>query len=276
MEDFFMPQIISSDGVTIGYDIVGEGPLVLLVAGATQYRAVDQTVTPRLIEQLSRSFAVINFDRRGRGESTDKWPYEVAREIEDIEALVEAHGGSAYLFGMSSGAILALEVAAAMPRKILGAALYEPPVDPGKSSEAYRRDHRQMAELAAQGRADDMMHQFLAGVGMDQTALDAFKASPVWPAYAAVGMSIEHDYRLLADARKGEAPPERWQNAIMPVLVLDGDRSFPFMAAGADWVASGLHNAQRITLADQSHQYDPYVLGPVLSVFFQMGTVQVH
>jgi pimeloyl-ACP methyl ester carboxylesterase len=271
-----LPQVTSKDGVTIGYDIVGEGPAVILVAGATQYRLVDQKVTPRLIAQLAENFTVINYDRRGRGESSDKWPYAVAREVEDIEALMEVVGGQAYLFGMSSGAVLALEAAAAMPRKVLGAALYEPPIDVKKSSDSYRYDHMQMAVLAAQGRAGDMMKDFLTGVGMSVEQIDGFMLSAAWPAFAAVGMSVEHDYRILSDARATDAPPERWQNAIMPVLILDGDQSYPFMKSGADWVASGLHNAERITLADQSHEYDPDVLGPVLSIFYQLGTVQVH
>jgi len=270
-----MAEITSKDGVTIGYDVTGQGPVVILVAGATQYRAID-TVTLRMVAQLSNQFTVVQFDRRGRGQSNDKWPYAVAREVEDIAALIEANGGEAYLFGMSSGAVLALEAAASMPRKVKALALYEPPIDVGKSSNAYRYEHMQMAMLAAQGRADEMMSDFLLGVGMGKEELETFKASPAWPAYAAIGKTIEHDYRILADARATDLPPEHWQNAIMPVLVMDGDASYPFMASGADWVASGLHNAERLTLADQRHDYDPNVLAPVLTVFFQLGTVQIH
>ncbi|KKB78696.1 hypothetical protein VW35_09255 [Devosia soli] len=270
-----MAQVISSDGTAIGYEIVGSGPLVILISGATQYRAVD-TVTPRLVAHLSAHYSVITYDRRGRGASGDTWPYSVAREVEDIAALMDAHGSQAYLFGMSSGAILALEAASVMPRSIQAVALYEPPIDPAQSSESFRIQHGQMAMLAAEGRADDMLADFLSGVGLSTMALTAFKASPAWAAYAAIGLTIEHDYRLLADARAGATPPERWQNAIMPVLVLDGDASLPFMSAGADWVAKGLHNAERLTLADQSHNYDPDVLGPLLTVFFKLGTVQVH
>lgn len=271
-----MSQVTSKDGVTIGYDVTGSGPAVILVAGATQYRAVDQTVTPALVALLAQHFTVINYDRRGRGESSDKWPYAVAREVEDIAALLDIVGGEAFVFGMSSGAVLALEAAAAMPRKIKGLALYEPPIDPGRSSNAYRYEHMQMAVRAAEGRGAEMMSDFLLGVGMNEKQLEGFKQSPAWPAFASVGLTIEHDYRILADARASDTPPERWQNAIMPVLILDGDKSFPFMAAGADWVASGLHNAERITLADQSHEYDPILLAPVLTVFFQRGSVQVH
>lgn len=270
-----MPQVTSKDGVTIGYDVIGSGPAVILVAGATQYRAVDR-VTPVLIGVLAQHFTVINYDRRGRGASSDKWPYAVAREVEDIAALLGVAGGEAYVFGVSSGAVLALEAAAAMPRKIKGLALYEPPIDPARSGDAYRYEHMQMALQAAQGRSAEMMSDFLLSVGMPKEALDGLKTSPGWPAFAAVGMTLEHDYRILADARASDTPPERWQNAIMPVLVLDGDKSFPFMAAGADWVASGLHNVERITLSGQSHEYDPEILAPLLTVFFQRGSVAVH
>ena len=107
-----MPTVTSNDGTQIAYDSVGSGPPLILVAGATQYRAVDQT-TPELARLLAAGgFRVINYDRRGRGDSGDTQPYAVEREIEDIEALVTEAGGEASLFGMSSGAVLAAEAAA--------------------------------------------------------------------------------------------------------------------------------------------------------------------
>lgn len=271
-----MPHVTSKDGTRIGYDMAGSGPAVILVAGATQYRAIDRNITPALQRLLARQFTVINFDRRGRGESGDTLPYEGAREVEDIAALIEMAGGEAYVFGMSSGAVLALEAAAAMPRQVKAVALYEPPIDPSRTSQSYRDEHEKMARLAAEGRGSDMLSDFLSGVGMGPETLAGFKASPAWPAFAAVGLTLEHDYRLLADARSSDRPPERWQNAIMPVLILDGDQSFSFMGPGADWVAGGLHNAQRVTLAGQGHEYDPEKLAPLLTVFFERGSVQVH
>ena len=88
-----MPQLTSKDGTTIGFEVEGAGPVVILVAGATQYRAVDQNITPSLVRQLADSYTVVTYDRRGRGESSDTWPYAVAREVEDIEALIDALGG---------------------------------------------------------------------------------------------------------------------------------------------------------------------------------------
>ena len=264
-----MPTLVSRDGTVIGYDTAGQGPALILVAGATQYRAVDTTITPVLAGLLAERFAVVNYDRRGRGESGDTPPYAVAREIEDIAALIEAHGGRGYLFGMSSGAVLALEAAAALGEGVGAVVMYEPPIDPAASAERYQQDHAEMAALAAEGRAADMMGKFLAGVGMPPEALEGFRQSPAWPAYAAVGLTLEHDYRVLAEARTGAAPPERWRQVSAPVLVLDGAASFPFMHAGADWVASGLPNARRQTLAGQSHEYDPRVVAPVIAAFLE-------
>lgn len=263
-----MASVTSRDGTQIGYETVGDGPLLICVAGATQYRAIDQEGTPRLARLLSPDFTVLIYDRRGRGESSDTRPYAVAREVEDIAALTAAHGGRASLFGMSSGAVLAVEAAAALEGAIEGLVLYEPPVDPARSAQDYQRDHAAMAALAEQGRAEQMLVEFLEDV-MPPEALEGFRQSPAWPAYAAVGLTIAHDYRVLADARQGDAPPARWSAITVPALVVDGDQSFDFMKAGADWVASGLPRAQRRTLAGQDHGYDPEVLAPVISSFLK-------
>lgn len=262
-----MPTVTSGDGTTIGYDRRGHGPAIILVAGATQYRAVDQT-TPLMADDLADRFTIINYDRRGRGESSDTAPYAVAREIEDIEALIDMVGGKAGLFGMSSGAVLALEAGTALPDKVTGVLLYEPPVNPSMSSAAYWQQHGEMAALGREGKADAMMAAFMSGVGMPPEAVEGFRHSPAWPAFAAVGLTIEHDYRVMAEATDGDHPPARWQTIAAPVLVVNGDSSFPFIEAGAAWVAGAVPGSQRKVLAGQSHQFDPKVLGPVLAAFF--------
>ena len=261
-----MPKVISKDGTQIAYDLCGSGPLLICVAGATQHRAVDQEGTPALARLLSSHFTVLIHDRRGRGDSTDTRPASAQAEVDDIAALIAAHGGEARLFGMSSGAVLAVEAAAALGDKIKGLVLYEPPIDPARRARDYQDDHAEMAELARQGQAEEMMLAFLGAV-MPPDALEQFRQSPVWPAYAAIGLTLEYDYRILAAARQGGTPPARWSQIAAPALVLDGDRSFPFMKAGADWVASGLPGAQRRTLPGQDHGYDPEVMAPVIIEF---------
>lgn len=262
-----MPSITSADGTQIGYDISGTGPLLIAVAGATQYRAIDPG-TAHLASLLAPHFEVVVYDRRGRGASGYSGPYAVAREVEDIAALIALHGGRASLYGMSSGAVLALEAAAALGDRIEGLVLYEPPIDPSRSPASYEEDRAEMAALEAEGRGEDMLVGFLSAV-MPPEALEGFRASPGWPAFASVGKTILHDYSVLAGARAADAPPPRWAGISAPVLVLDGDQSFPFMKAGADWVASGLSNVERRTLAGQDHGVAPEVLAPILVEFLR-------
>ena len=210
-----MAQVISRDGTRIGYETHGSGPLLVTVAGATQYRGIDPEGTPGLARQLAGDYTVLIYDRRGRGESTDTWPYEVAREIEDIEALIDANGGSARLFGMSSGAVLALEATAALGSKVKGLVMYEPPIDPERSSESYQSDHRDMAALAAENRGEDMIVNFLFDI-MPPEVFEGFRNSPSWPSFAAVGLTIEHDYRVLADARATDDPPRAGCRSLRP------------------------------------------------------------
>ena len=164
--------------------------------------------------------------------------------------------------------MLALEATAALPDKVTSALLYEPPIDPQTTPAEYLRRHEEMAKLAEKGDREAMLSAFMTSTGMSRQALNVFRQGPAWAPFANVGFTIEHDYRILADARESDAPPLRWSNIQVPVSVVDGDSSFPFMEAGADWVAAGVPGAKRRTLAGQSHECDPKVLGPVIGDFF--------
>ena len=121
-----MKTVTSKDGTIIAYDQIGQGPTVILVDGALQYRSFDQGMAP-LADLLAKHFTVIHYDRRGRGDSTDTQPFALEREIEDIEALIDNTGGSAFLYGISSGAALAMEAAIALDSKVSKLAMYEAP-----------------------------------------------------------------------------------------------------------------------------------------------------
>jgi len=105
-----MKRAISKDGTTIAFDRSGDGPPVILVTGALGFRS--HAIMADLAAALAAHFTVINYDRRGRGDSGDTSPYAVEREVEDLDALITAAGGSASVYGTSSGAALALEAAA--------------------------------------------------------------------------------------------------------------------------------------------------------------------
>ena len=119
-----MPTVISKDGTPIAFERSGSGPALILVDGALCYRAFGPM--PQLAALLARDFTVYTYDRRGRGESGLTAPFAVEREVEDIAALLEEAGGAACVYGISSGAALALEAANRSPgiRKL---ALYEAP-----------------------------------------------------------------------------------------------------------------------------------------------------
>ena len=157
-----MSTTTSKDGTRIGYDKVGSGPLLIIIAGATQFRAFDPNLAA-LGNLLAPSITVITYDRRGRGESTDTLPYAPEREIEDIAALIEAGGGRASLLGYSSGAVVALEAAAAgLPiDKVI---MYEPPfVLPGSNFPPppadYRRDAGPLHRRRRRQRSSRLFHE---------------------------------------------------------------------------------------------------------------------
>ena len=119
-----MSKVLSKDGTAIAFDKLGHGQPIILVDGALCSRAFGPM--PKLAQLLAPHFTVFHYDRRGRGESGDNAPYAIAREVEDLEALIAEAGGSASAFGTSSGAALAL-AAAASRANIKKLALYEPP-----------------------------------------------------------------------------------------------------------------------------------------------------
>lgn len=261
-----MPKIVSADGTSIGYETHGSGPLVILVAGATQYRAIDSG-SPKLAGMLSERFTVALYDRRGRGESGNTEPYAVNREIEDVEALIDALGGTAMLYGMSSGAVLALEAAASLPKKITSVICYEPPINTAQSKDEALADLTEMEAYKASGDGAGAMEAFMLSVGTPPEHVEGFKQSPQWADYALVGGTIAHDFRIMAEATKTDMKA-RWRGIAQPVLVVNGDQSFDFMAPAADTAATSLPNATRKTLPGQGHGPAPEIIAPVIVEFF--------
>jgi pimeloyl-ACP methyl ester carboxylesterase len=152
-----MPVATSADGTAIAYERTGTGPALILVDGAMCYRAAGP-MRP-LAALLQDSFTVYTYDRRGRGESSDTTPYDVAREVEDLQAVIAQAGGEACVYGISSGAALALATAAAGPG-ITKLALFEPPfmaeVEDGARIKEYTE---RLNELLDAGRKGDAVGQ---------------------------------------------------------------------------------------------------------------------
>ncbi len=92
-----MYTVISADRTRTAYYRYGEGPAVILVTGAMVYRKFKKF--EQIAEVLSDHCTVINYDRRGRGDSGEAGPVSVQHEVEDIAALIDAAGGRASLCG---------------------------------------------------------------------------------------------------------------------------------------------------------------------------------
>src|SRR6266567_974840 len=183
-----MNQVMSKDGTAIAFDRSGKGPAVMLVGGAFQHRAIDPP-TAQLAALLAQHFTVFHYDRRGRGESGDTQPYAVEREVEDLEALIHeaGGGGSAFVFGMSSGGVLALE-AAARGLAITKLAAYELPFNSGDehARQAAERYTQQLAALLNEGRRGDAVALAMTTWGAPPEAIAGMRQAPIWPLFEAV------------------------------------------------------------------------------------------
>src|ERR671920_2386295 len=173
-----MDKATSRDGTTIAFDQLGDGPPVILVCGAM----CDRDLMHLTAEELAKHFTVFNYDRRGRGGSRDTTPYEVEREIEDIGALVAEAGGTASVYGHSSGAGLVLH-AAAHGLPIAKLVLHDPPYAPDGDQEARRisREYGQnLKDMLSEARRGDAVELFMTNVGMPQEMIEGMHRTAQW------------------------------------------------------------------------------------------------
>lgn len=254
--------VISKDGTPIAYERRGEGPPLILVAGAFGYRALG--FDKPFVELLAPDFTVYVFDRRGRGESGDAPTYAPEREVEDIQAIVEEAGGSAYVFGISSGAVLAAKAAAATPG-IERLVLYEPPII-GADGPRFLADLR---EMLAEGRRGDMVEYFMVDVvGGRPEDVRGARSSPMWPLLESVAHTTIYDISILGDFR---VPPEAADIAI-PTLVGAGGASPVVMQYAAREMAEAIPGAEFRILEGQNHQVSPDAMAAVLREFLLANT----
>jgi len=259
-----MNKVISKDGTEIAYDKRGEGPAVILVDGALCYRSFGPM--PGLAELLSPHFTVYNYDRRGRGDSGDTQPYSVAREVEDLEALIDEAGGEAFVFGTSSGGALALEAAIQLGSKIMKLAMYEPPYNSSEDVRGAWREYRQdLAKLLAAGRRGDAAALFMRSVGTPEDQIGGMRQAPIWSMFEAVAPTLAYDAAVLGEDRS--VPSKRAAQVTSPTLVMNGT-IIPFMAGTAREIAESIPYAEHRTLEGQPHDVDLNVLAPILIEFF--------
>jgi pimeloyl-ACP methyl ester carboxylesterase len=259
-------QVVSRDGTIIAYDKVGHGPPVILIVGALCSRTLGPAV--KLAPLLAQHFTVFTYYRRGRGDSSDNSPYEVEREIEDLEALIKEAGGSACVFGHSSGAVLALK-AAAHGLSIYKIALYEAPFIVDRSRPSTENDWAQIEAAAAEGRRGDAVKLFLKSVGVPAFVVALMRWLPVWSKVTAVAHTLPHDGAIVRVFQRGEPlPASAWANVTVPALAIAGAKSPAWLQTGTRALATVLSHARYHTLEGQTHDVSAKALAPVLKEFF--------
>jgi pimeloyl-ACP methyl ester carboxylesterase len=260
-----MQHVTSADGTRIAFEQLGVGPPLLLVTGALNDRTTRNAGVP-LAKLLSERHTVICYDRRGRGDSTNTAPYALAREVEDIAALLGQLGGTPDVYGHSSGGLLALEAAhAGLPIRKL--ALYEPPLSLRAVRDPMPSDIvEQLVRFTEREQRSEAVELFLSrAVGVPETALQKTKQSPHWPMLMRLAHTLSYDVGV---AQNPEAIVERAKALHTPTLVLDGERSAPWLRFAVESLAIALPCGVRQSLPGQSHEVDPVQLAPRLLTFF--------
>jgi pimeloyl-ACP methyl ester carboxylesterase len=264
-KESIMNKVTSQDGTQIAYDRQGEGQALILIDGAMCYRAFGPM--QGLAELLAPHFTVYWYDRRGRGDSGDTKPYTVVREVEDIEALIDKAGGSASLFGVSSGGALALEAAIKLGDKVKKLAIYEAPYDDDPDSrQAWKEYSQKLSSLIAADRRGDAAALFMSFVGTPENMIDGMRSSPAWTQFEFVAPTLAYDRAVLGTPRS--VPIERAACLRIPALVMNGDASFPFMYDTAVALAKAIPQAEHRVLEGQRHDASREVLAPELEKFF--------
>ncbi|MFC4123614.1 alpha/beta fold hydrolase [Nocardia rhizosphaerae] len=267
-----MQTVTSADGTTIAYDRIGTGTAgtVILIGGAFSYREFPTMV--ELAETLAKDhdLTVLNYDRRGRGDSGDSpGVYNVANEIADIAALIEAAGGQAALFGWSSGAALALLAAKTLPA-VTEVVAFEPPfvVDAKHHVPPQDLEAKLHPMIAAGERNKTVRYYMTKAMGMPWLMVAAMRPTPFWKSLAANSNSTAHDWAVMKPYMRGKAlDPADWSGVTVPVLVLAGERTAPLLIKGAKAAAEVLPNSEFAGLPGVSHNPKASALAPVVGEF---------
>ena len=257
----------SADGTSIAYEVAGEGPALVLVDGALCSRAMGPS--RGLASALAQDFRVFAYDRRHRGESgPGASPYDGGREVEDLAAVIDAAGGTAHVFGVSSGGALALEAArAGVPMERL--AVYEAPFivdDTHPANDPQLAAH--LETLVSAGRRGEAVKAFLRVVGAPAPMVAMMRLMPVWKKLTGVAHTLPYDVSLVAEHRQGRPLREGYYDAVAPeTLVIAGGKSPEHMRNAQAAIAAAVSKARLAVLPGQTHIVKAKVVGPVLADF---------
>ena len=249
-------RVTSTDGTAITFERAGAGPALVMVDPAGGWSGFDNI--RGLGRALASDLTVFTYDRRGRGTSGDRAPYAVEREIEDLEAVIGEAGGSASVYGFSSGALVALHGAAAglAIRKLV---LFEPPIrEAGEPPDVAFADR--LATLIAEGRRAEAVTLFLTSIGVPDEVIEGM--GPARDALEAVAHTLVYDAEI-----SNAMTDEVIRSVPVPTLVLDSQGSSDDLTGGTAALVAALPNAIRRSLAGEWHGVPDEVLAPVVKEF---------
>jgi pimeloyl-ACP methyl ester carboxylesterase len=260
-----MNHAISKDGTAIAYERNGSGPALILVDGALCSRSFGPM--PKRAPLLAPHFTVYTYDRRGRGQSGDTQPYAKEREVEDIAALIQEAGGSAFVLGLSSGAALALE-AAASGLNIRKVGAYEPPFIDDSGQQGGPEHERRLKELIAGGNRSGALKYFMRDmVGVPAFALLMVRLMPwIWRKLKAAAHTLPYDAAVM---NQFKVPTARLASIRIPALAMHGSKTDARLQTATRAAAEAIPGAQHVTLAGQTHNVTPAVLAPAVVKFFR-------
>lgn len=267
-----MSTVISKDGTTIAYEKMGQGPAIIFIDGALNFRSMSLTVP--IAKIMAKNFTVYMYDRRGRGESGDTLPWSLDREIEDLEALIDVAGGSAYVFGLSSGALLALEAIKTLGSKVKKLALYEAPMILDDSRPPLGKPAlTEIKGLITDSRRDDAMKFFMRAIEVPRFMIALMRIMPTWRSVRKIAHTLEYDFEIATPYQAGKPlPKNQWSYTIMPTWVGVGGKSNPWMINAQKALAEILPNATLHVLPGQTHLVQPAAIKPELERFFSEPT----
>ncbi|WP_277678342.1 alpha/beta fold hydrolase [Gracilibacillus dipsosauri] len=260
-----MNIVPSKDGTQIAYDVLGKGPVLIFITGATCFRSFEPVIHDA--STFAQQFTVYNYDRRGRGDSSNTLPYSIEKEIDDLEALIDEAGGDVHLYGHSSGAIIALEAAIRLDNKINKVVLYDPPyVEDEAAKKEFNQLKEQLNELLEQKKYAEALAFFLEGIGIPREVIDGmFRQSPQWNSMLKIAPTLAYDTMLASDL----APLKKASKVTVPVQIIVGKENPKNMQEVAKQLSEAIPNAKLIELEGQNHMPDPKLVLQIMSSFLK-------
>lgn len=251
-------HVTTTDGVTIGGTVHGQGPPLVFVHGAMGDGDLDWQA---VVEHLTDRFTCHLPSERGRGFSSDHDDLRFGRRADDVRAYVDSLGTTTGLVGWSAGGALAL-AAAARSDAVAAVAVYEPVMDRLMDEQergALGAAVTRMGELTAAGDLTAAVRAFASFVCRDEEVarLDAAGYLEAAGRYAptmlrAFRRLAEHEGPHAPD-RPGPADPAVLGAIWVPLLVLHGAETKPFWPRFARHVAEHAADARTQEIPGAGH-----------------------